>query len=77
MKDCCPNTHIYISALPLHLSVVAIEKGPFGSPLTTVTNLYIYRSKRVRTPVTLLHSLSGKYPWEKYEPHLFPPAMGK
>ena len=25
------------------------------------------RSKRVRTPVVLLHSLSGKYPAEKYE----------
>ena len=22
----------------------------------------------VRTPVTLLRSLSGKYPWERYEP---------
>ena len=26
---------------PLHLSVVAIEKGAFGSPSTTVANLYI------------------------------------
>ena len=26
------------SALPLHLGVVAIEKGAFGSPSTTVTN---------------------------------------
>ena len=24
-------------------------------------------SKQVRTPVALLHSLSDKYPWEKYE----------
>ena len=31
---------------PLHLSVVAIEKGPFGVPLTTVTNItyFIYKS---------------------------------
>ena len=27
------------SALPLHLSVVAIEKGAFGPTLTTVANL--------------------------------------
>ena len=33
------------------------------------------RSKRVRTPVALLRSLSGKYPWERYEP-LILPAMG-
>ena len=26
------------------------------------------RSTRVRTPVALLRSLSGKYPWERYEP---------
>ena len=25
-------------------------------------------SKRVRTPVVLLHSLSDKYPWKRYEP---------
>ena len=28
-------------ALPIHLGVVAIEKGAFGSPLTKVVNLYI------------------------------------
>ena len=33
------------------------------------------RSTRVRTPVALLRSLSGKYPWEKYEP-LYPPSYG-
>ena len=31
------------SAIPLHLGVVAIEKGAFGSPSTTVANfIYIY-----------------------------------
>ena len=29
------------NALPLHLDVVAIEKGAFGSPLTTVTNFLV------------------------------------
>ena len=33
------------------------------------------RSKRVRTPVALLRSLSGKYPWERYEPPN-PPSYG-
>ena len=33
------------------------------------------RSKRVHTPVVLLHSLSGKYPWERYEPP-YPPSYG-
>ena len=28
------------------------------------------RSKRVRTPVALLRSVSDKYPWERYEPSL-------
>ena len=31
------------------------------------------RSTRVRTPVALLRSLSGKYPWERYEPP-YPPS---
>ena len=30
------------------------------------------RSKRVRIPVALLRSLSGKYPWERYEPPYSP-----
>ena len=30
---------------------------------------------RVRNPVTLLRSLSGKYPWEMYEPP-YPPSYG-
>ena len=33
------------------------------------------RSKRVQTPVALLRLLSGKYPWERYEPPL-PPSYG-
>ena len=33
------------------------------------------RSKRVRIPVALLRSLSGKYPWERYEPP-DPPSYG-
>ena len=47
--------------------------------------LYIYfpeipcepydRSSRVRTPVALLHSLSDKYPWERYETP-YPPSYG-
>ena len=32
-------------------------------------------SKRVRTPVALLRSLSDKYPWERYEPP-YPPSYG-
>ena len=32
-------------------------------------------SKRVRIPVALLRSLSGKYPWERYEPP-YPPIYG-
>ena len=33
------------------------------------------RSKRFRTPVALLRSLSGKYPWERYETP-YPPSYG-
>ena len=33
------------------------------------------RSTRVRTPVALLRSLSGKYPWERYEPP-YPTSYG-
>ena len=31
--------------------------------------------REFRTPVTLLRSLSGKYPWERYEPPS-PPSYG-
>ena len=34
------------------------------------------RSTRVRTPVALLRSLSGKYPWERYEPPYSPSSYG-
>ena len=34
------------SALPLHLVVVAIEKGAFWSPSTMVANNYIYREAK-------------------------------
>ena len=34
------------------------------------------RSTRVRTPVALLRSLSGKYPWERYEPPYSPSIYG-
>ena len=33
-------------------------------------------STRVRTPVALLRSLSGKYPWERYEPPYSPSSYG-
>ena len=33
------------------------------------------RSTRVRTPLALLRSLSGKYPWERYEPP-YPSSYG-
>ena len=36
------------NALPLHLGVVAIEKGAFWSSSTTVTNFTIYSGKSVR-----------------------------
>ena len=32
-------------------------------------------SKRVRSPVALLRSLLGKYPWERYKPP-YPPSYG-
>ena len=49
-------------ALPLQFVVVAIEKGAFGSPLTTVvnlTNIYMYVCGKGMNPIIL------------------PPAMGK
>ena len=32
-------------------------------------------SKQVCTPVALLYSLLGKYPWKRYEPP-YPPSYG-
>ena len=36
---------------------------------------YGIRSERVRTPVALLRTLSGKYHWERCEP-TYPPSYG-
>ena len=45
--------------------------GPRGVKSDGLQN----RSTRVRTPLALLRSLSGKYPWERYEPP-YPPSYG-
>ena len=36
------------SALPLHLGVVAVEKGAFGSPSTMVANFTLFTFRRRR-----------------------------
>ena len=43
---------------PLHLGVVAIEKGAFGSPSTKVTNFTIYMSIKHSIIKTLMYSKS-------------------
>ena len=40
------------SALPLHLGVVAIEKGAFGSPSTMVANFTLQNSVSRQLPNT-------------------------
>ena len=50
----------------------------FGSLLKKLIDIDMKNKSlrtRFRTPVALLRSLSGKYPWERYEP-LILPAMG-
>ena len=44
------------------------SKNRLESPLIYIYIYIVVRSKRVQTPVPLLHSLSDKYPWERYEP---------
>ena len=47
-------------APPLHLGVVAIEKGAFGLPSTMVANFtYFYYCKQ-----TIKHKKSGKKRWQ-------------
>ena len=41
MKGKLEQSRVWISALPLHLNEVAIEKRAFGSPSTKVTNFII------------------------------------
>ena len=48
------------------------DQTTFSSILDILQCIYC---KRVRTPVTLLRSLSDKYPWERYEPP-YPPSYG-
>ena len=40
---------------------------PIGCPRGVMVKAMDCGSTRVRTPVALLHSLSDKYPWERYE----------
>ena len=42
------------SALPLHLGVVAIEKGAFWSPLTTVANFTTTYNTFLHSPLVYL-----------------------
>ena len=47
------------SAPPLHLGVVAIEKGAFGSPSTMVANFtFFITHTNTRTPPTHTHTLT-------------------
>ena len=40
-----------------------------------LNNLHAIKPNKPNHPVALLRSLSGKYPWERYEP-LYPPSYG-
>ena len=51
----------------MHVSVLTLFRGGNGK-----SDGLRNRSTRVRTPVELLRSLSGKYPWERYEPPYLP-----
>ena len=54
---------------------MGFKRGRFVTYSYACRNIINTRSKRVRTPVALLRSLSGKYPWERYEPP-YPPSCG-
>ena len=75
----CYNTKRSNQFLPIYLSIYLINNKRKNEGVSSWCNDKSdglqNRSKRVRTPVALLRSLSGKYPWESYEPS-YPPSYG-
>ena len=58
IKDKVEPSREWSSTLPLHLGVVAIEKGAFGSPSTKVANfIYIYIYNNVYPLVSKISDL--------------------
>ena len=72
---------------PQHFSVVAIEKGAFGSPSTTVANnnnngvmVIVIENGHGNTSSNpgrnRLHFALHEYPWERYESNYSPSSYG-
>ena len=63
---------------PLHLGVVANEKGAFGSPSTTVANLYDCTGKILPLRSLCYETVLLKYNFKKKEvPYLPTPLLGQ
>ena len=61
-------SHIFTSAcssIYVYIYVKLFSESPWSNHLDV---WFWHRSKQVRSPVTLLRSLSDKKPWERYEP---------
>ena len=61
--------------MPLKFSNWSISNWSITILISLTDIICPIRSKRVSTTVALLRSLSGKYPWERYE-HLYLPSYG-
>ena len=90
MKKFCPNIYIYMCVcvcvcvcVHVYMCVclcIYIYTHLLGFLCDDILYHFISdglqnRSERVRIPVALLRSLSGKYPWERYEPP-YPSSYG-
>ena len=69
-----PFTHVVYNTYT-YAKTIQIQKQGVSSWCNGYSDGLRNRSTRVRSPVVLLCSLSGKYPWERYEP-LYPPSYG-
>ena len=65
------ETHIVLHSY-IHLMLSTVTYRRVSTQCNGYSDGLRNRSTRVRTPVALLRSLSGKYPWERYEPPYLP-----
>ena len=66
---------MFFSFLHFTLNLLRLFCGEVSAWCNGLSDGLRNRSKRVRTPVSLLRSLSGKYPWERYVLP-YPPSYG-
>ena len=78
LKKCLPKWASIFSAeiYAINLALKLVSTSDKEKFLIHSDSISVLQSSRAITPVALLRSLSGKYPWERYEPPYSPSNYG-